>query len=386
MLVLVSYVQFQKGENKKLPKLRKFTFLWISSIFVIFTVGCQSMNQFSPEQVIANALESDENITYYGELLMSFEGMEGLEDTKIKEWRKNEKVRLEMSLEDEAVTIVLDGESTLVYNESEKKAFLSVLANELDVENLYVNPREQVELMLELVQDTHDIETVGEETIAGRESIHMVAKRKEGVKSLYGNQEMWIDKENWLLLKFKSMSGDVQVSMEYTKIDFDVDNDDSLFELDVPDDVEVKDVSNDFDQESEISLEEIPEKLEQPVLYIPDDEEHQIDKISFIEMEGEFSYKDVTIDYKRSDGLPLMSLTLLQGDGNEQLMEEERKALEEIGDFIQIRDKEAHYMHQQQFHHVSWAENGINYSIHLIDPNSTIEDVQKWTEEMVEIK
>ena len=94
------------------------------------------MNQFSPEQVIANALESDENITYYGELLMSFEGMEGLEDTKIKEWRKNEKVRLEMSLEDEAVTIVLDGESTLVYNESEKKAFLSVLANELDVENL----------------------------------------------------------------------------------------------------------------------------------------------------------------------------------------------------------------------------------------------------------
>src|SRR5690606_18892187 len=128
----------------------------------------------------------------------------------------------------------------------------------------------------------------------------------DGEKSLYGDQELWIDKENWLLLKAKSISGDVQVNMEYTKIDFDMDIDDRQFELDIPDGVEVHDMEDISQQDTEISLDEIPEKLEQPVLIIPDHDLHQIDKITFYEMDGEFAYQDVTIDYKRNDGLPLI--------------------------------------------------------------------------------
>lgn len=386
MSVRALFVPFRKGEKIKLLELRKFTLLCISSLFIILLIGCQSMNQFSPEQVIANALETDKDVTYYGEIEMSVEGIDEMEEIKIQEWRKDEKVRLEMTSDTEAVTVVLDGESALVVNESEKTAFLSALAYEINPDELYLNPQEQIELLLEIVQDTHDIETIGEETVAGRETIHMSAKKRDGEKSLYGDQELWIDKENWLLLKAKSISGDVQVNMEYTKIDFDMDIDDRQFELDIPDGVEVHDMEDISQQDTEISLDEIPEKLEQPVLIIPDHDLHQIDKITFYEMDGEFAYQDVTIDYKRNDGLPLMSLTLFKGDGNEELSEEEREALGEIEEYVQIRDVEGHFIDEEQFRNVSWTENGIHYSIHMIDPSTTLEDVQKWAEEMKEIK
>ena len=81
-----------------------------------------------------------------------------------------------------------------------------------------------------------------------------------------------------------------------------------------------------------------------------------------------------------------MSLTLFKGDGNEELSEEEREALGEIEEYVQIRDVEGHFIDEEQFRNVSWTENGIHYSIHMIDPSTTLEDVRKWAEEMEEIK
>src|SRR5699024_7368029 len=173
----------------------------------------------------------------------------------------------------------------------------AILLEGVEAADFNMDPREQIEMLMQTVQDTHQIEIAGEEVIAGRDTIHMIATKPDGVKSLFGEQEWWIDKETWLLLKIKSTSGDDMVHMEYTKIDFDAKMEDSLFEIDIPEGVEVEKMDNELSQGDDITIEEIPGKLAQSVFYIPSQDAHEIDTISYIETEGEFAYKDVTIDY-----------------------------------------------------------------------------------------
>ncbi|MEI3613371.1 LolA family protein [Pseudogracilibacillus sp. SO30301A] len=353
-----------------------FALIGLSSLFV---VGCSNMNQYSPEQVFSNALETDNGTSYYGEMEMSIVGMGENETSFLKEWRQNERSRVEMEVDGGRVIAINDGKSLIVYEEKEKKAF-SFEAGE--IQELHMNPKEQVEMLLEMIQDTHDIQNVGEEEVNGRSTFHMVAQKQKDKKSLYDDQEIWIDKEHWVVLKMNSASGDVQINTEYKKIDFNAKIDESRFQLDLPEDVEIESF-DDFDEEEEITLTDIPEKMNNPsVLHIPNTEEHEVDKISFIEIEGDPSYQDVTIDYKRN-GLPLMTLTIFTADEET----EDTKDIFAAGfEKETIRGEEGVYIDVEDLHFISWSEGGLSYSIEIIDPNVTLDMVKQWAEEMEEIK
>lgn len=354
--------------------------LLLIGLLFILLLGCGNMNQFTPEQVITNALEAENELTYYAEMEMTVDGLDELENIAVKEWRHNEKSRVEMETDGELILTVSDGQSFTMYEEKENKAFKM---EDDDLSELNRNPREEVEMFLDMVRDTHDIETVGEEEIANRPAFHMVAKKRDDQKSLLGDQEIWIDKDHWVVLKMKTMSGDMQSNMEYTTIDFDQKIDDSTFQLDLPEDVVIEDFE-DFDDgysEEEIALTDIPDKMKQSVLYIPDSDKHQLDTISFIEIEGEPSYQDVTIDYKKNE-LPLMTLTIVALDDEES---DEDLDIEDSFEKEKIRNKEGLYMELNEFRSISWSEGDLRYSIEMIDPNITLEMVKEWAEEMEEI-
>ncbi len=343
------------------------------SLSILFVVGCGKMNQFSPEQVIANALEAENELSYYGEMEMTIGGMGENETLFLKEWRQNERSRVEIEDDGGQVIAVNDGKAIIMYEEKEKKA---ISFEDEELQELNMNPKEQVEMLLEMIRDTHDIKTVGEEEIAGRSTFHMVADRQKDKKSLYDNQEIWIDKEHWVVLKMNSASGDLQINMEYKKIDFNAKIDESQFQLDLPEDVEIES----FDEEGEeITLTDIPEKMNSSsVLYIPNTEEHEIDKISFIEIEGDPSYQDVTMDYKQN-GLPLLTLTILTADEET----EDTKDIFAAGfEKETIRGEEGLYFDVEELHSISWSEGGLRYSINIIDPNVTLDMVKQWAEEM----
>src|SRR5699024_7816049 len=109
------------------------------------------------------------------------------------------------------------------------------------------------------------------------------------------------------------------------------------------------------------TIEEIPGKLAQSVFYIPSQDAHEIDTISYIETEGEFAYKDVTIDYKQN-GLPLMSLTMVQVGEEENLTEEAFEELDDFGETLTIRGEKGVLIDEQSIRNISWTEAGINYS------------------------
>lgn len=355
------------------------TFLLITILSLL--VGCGKMNSYSPEQVITNALESENVPTYYGELKMTMDNVEELQHVTVTEWRHQDKSRVEMMSGDDLTVMVHNGASLTLYEENENKAFVF---EDDDMSGLNMNPREQVEMLLDMIRDTHDIEKVGEAEIAGRPAFHMVAKKRKDEKSLFGDQELWIDKEHWVVLKMKSRSGDTQSDIEYTKIDFDTKMDESVFEMELPDDVVIENMDDlNAGTEEELTLEEIPDKIGQSVLYIPDGKSHKMDKITFMEIQGEPIYKDVTIDYKQ-DGLPLMTLTIISTDG----MEEEEEATEVLDDSFEketIRGKEGLLTEMDQFRSISWDEGGLRYSINIIDPNTTWEMVKEWASHMKKI-
>src|SRR5690625_7190830 len=95
-----------------------------------------------------------------------------------------------------------------------------------------------------MVRDTHDISMEGEEEVAGRKAHHLVATPKENDTTLFGKQDMWIDNENWFVLKMISNSGDHQTEAVYKHIDFGVNIAAEKFELDLPKDVDTKELDD----------------------------------------------------------------------------------------------------------------------------------------------
>src|SRR5690625_7262971 len=85
-------------------------------------IGCSTMKSFSPDNVISNVLAADNEVTYYGEMELSFQLKEETETFEAKEWRQNNKSRVEMVAEEEQIIALSDGESITVYNEEENSA------------------------------------------------------------------------------------------------------------------------------------------------------------------------------------------------------------------------------------------------------------------------
>ena len=346
-------------------------------------VGCNQMNQFSPEQVIQNTLASEnESIAYYGEIEMKIDGFEELDNSIIKEWRSNDKSRVEMEVNGDLNVTVSDGTSMIIYEEIENKA---LQINDMELDDFSFDPKEQIELLLDMLQDTHDIETIGEETVANRPTIHLKAEKRSDQPSLYGDQEFWIDKEHWMVLKMKMIDDGVESHMEYTKVDFNPNLEDSLFQLDLPEDVVIEEIDHLHENlhEEKIALKDIPNKLNEKVLYIPNSKERELDNITYTNMEGVPPYQEVSLDYKK-DGLPLMTVTIMNLD--DALEPEEIDLLEEGGEEVTIRNEKGSFLDVNGLRTLSWGEGNIRYSIHIIDPNVNIEEVQTWVNEMEEIK
>src|SRR5690625_3098157 len=134
----------EKGGKTRLLGRNK-TLLLLTSLLFIFVYGCSKWNQFSPEQVITNALEAENSISYSAVLKMAMDGIAEVDDEVIiKEWRKYEKSRVEMDVDGRLLQCVSDGNSIITYDANESKAY------KLDhdsLEDFYMPPREQVEML-----------------------------------------------------------------------------------------------------------------------------------------------------------------------------------------------------------------------------------------------
>lgn len=340
-------------------------------------VGCSSeSSQFSPEQIIDQSLkEVDSTVNYYAEAELTYADIENQAETMVmKEWRKDGKARIEMTSkdEDDKAISVLNGEMSMTYAVNEKKAYFFEEAELLELNQPSL--KDQANFILNLIGDTHDISIEGEAEVVGRDTFHIVAKEKEK-GSLFGDQELWIDKENWMVLKMISTSGDSQSESIYTKLDFDMDISDEMFSLDLPDDVEMINL-NDFNDTSEVSLEEATSRLGKSFLYFTENDQLKIASIEKSELTGEINRVEIDMNYTKNE-LPLLTLSLFETS-------------EDIGDLdlvqgeepVTIRGQEGSYMEIGDTRTLFWQEDGMSYSIIIIDPNLTMDELKQMVEDM----
>lgn len=342
--------------------------------------GCSfAENQYSPEQVIQNALEETAEIgAYYAEEEIIYRGNgQEIEHLIIKDWYSGDgKIRSETANKDgsDKTIAVNDGTSFTTYFVDQNEVFIFENPN-----HSFSQPssKEQSEMLLKTIEDTHTVSMKGEKRIANRMAYHLLAKANEE-SVLLGDLEYWIDQENWMILKTISNTGDGKLETVYTTIDFDVEIPSAIFTIDLPEDVTNLSVEdNSGATEVAITIEEAAEIMGKSLLYFPENEEREIAKVEKKELGGESQRKEVNIDYEK-DGLPLFSFSVFEV--SEQIAHEDSKYPGEK--HVKIRGQEGTSLELDDFRSVFWEENGLSYSVVLVNPNLTFEELIDMTAEM----
>ncbi|MBU5267310.1 LolA family protein [Virgibacillus proomii] len=344
--------------------------------------GCTpESNHYSPQEMVNQALAAEvKPLAFYGEStsVISENGKEVKRFT-MKEWRNDEgKIRTELQGGDrgEKWVSVNDGTSVISYDQTQNQA---VIIDDPEILELnQPSPKKQVDFILEKIVKTHEISDGKEEEIAGRKTQHIIAEPKKD-NNLYGKQELWIDKENWIVLKMISVIGDQTQETIYNEIDFDTNIPEEKFSLDLPKDVEIKNL-NEESPVREITLEDVPKELGKSILYIPETNEWQIDKVELIEFSGEFKRKEVSMDYIKND-VPFLNLSVFKTPDkaiDENLLPNEQT--------ITIRGKRGTYTNDESFHSLLWDENGLRYSLLIDNQNIELKQIKELIEKMVLFK
>lgn len=348
---------------------------------VFLMSGCSNeTNQYTPEEVINNALKEKNPLgSYYAEAEMTIEFGEEVEHLMLKEWQSEDgKTKAETQHVDgsNSSVSVNNGEEFIIFEEEQNKAF--ILEDPELLEFNKPSPKEQAMHLLEMIRDTHEISSKGEEEIIGRTVYHLKAEAKEN-NQLLGDQEMWIDKESWLVLKLISQSGDSVSEMAYTKIDFDPEFSADTFSLTLPDDVIVENLDEVVNEPDEITLEDAVKALQTSFYYIPEEDGIEISTIEKIELAGvEIQRTEIDMTYVKND-LPLLSIGMFEAP--------EGLAGEDLGmpgeEEVTIRNQQGFYTEMEGFRGLLWQEDGLNYSVVIYDPNFTLEDIQQLAETMI---
>jgi len=353
----------------KFTRLRNIAGMFGVGVLAMGLFGCSSESQFLPEQVINNALErAKEPASYYLEAEMrTVEGGKETERILLKEWVSEEgQRRTETQYADGSgkSIAVHDGAKLISYQPETNQAFLIENAELSELNQM--SPKHQAEQLLNMIRDTHEITGGGEEKIAGREAYRLNAKAKDK-DSLIGDQELWIDKENWMVLKMVSASGDVRSEMVLTEVDLNPAIPAETFVLELPEHVQIVDLEE-MNRTTEVTLAEAAENIGAAFLYFPESGGLSISRIELAELAGELKRKEVNFDYQK-DGLPSFTMTVFPSpeDSGEDIG---RLPGEEA---VTVRGQEGTYMEMGDFRSLVWQENGLNYSIVFVDPNLTLE-------------
>lgn len=348
---------------------------------VVGLFGCSfEGSQYSPEQVINNALEETVEIgAYYAEseTVVSEKGEE-IERSYMKEWRSDDgKIRIEGGAEEEdgeEVITVNDGEALILYEVDRGQASI---IDDPEVLNLNMpSPKERANQLLKTVEDTHEISIEDEEKVAGREAYKLVAKVKEE-KAFIGDLALWVDKENWMVLKIVANLGDIDSETVYTKIDLKPELTADLFSLDLPEGVEVQNL-DDLQETTEISLDEVASSIGKPFYYFPEADGVEISTVELDELRGEIARNEVNMEYMKNDS-PLFTFSVFE---TPEVLEDDLE-IEIPGETpVDVRGNEGMKMDSGDFRLLSWSEEGVNYSIILHDVDLTFEALLEMTDKM----
>lgn len=343
--------------------------LILFSVMTLILGGCSQNMEVSAEEIIQNAIELEKDVnTYQGisEMKM-FEGEELSEHIILEEYvegKKRKVVTRDQLLDQESVALN-DGETMLMYDKANNQATEMDMTELADFAN--ISPKEQFKNIIEIMNDTHSYEVVGEEKVLDYDTYHIQMKANE-TDNLFGDMELWVDQKTWFIVKVVSEVGDARTEFAYTELDFSPKFAEDTFTLDIPDDVEIANLEESFAPDT-VTLEEAEEALGQAFLVFPEDE-FLLSSMQMYNFSSELDRYELELMYSSKEGIPLFSLSVFPTP-DDMVVEEAD---------LEIRGNAAEY--EELINSILWDEDGLRYSIIIANPDVEQEEVVKWTENM----
>ncbi|MCM3207308.1 hypothetical protein M3637_22905 [Paenibacillus illinoisensis] len=311
-------------------------------------------------------------VSYYAEGVMKVWSDDKLSHTMhIKEWVDGETGRKRTETEENGHIsyAVNNGTDITIYEKETGTAY------SMNVSDTGQQPEQTQKQMLvdqlERLRDSHDVDMMGQEELHGQEVIHIKLMPKEnGTLSI--SSEYWVDPKTWMIVKVISTYGDEKSEMVYDPIQYDPEFSEDTFVIDIPEEVEVKDL-NDLSQRSEVSLEEAEQALGQPFLQDMSGE-LELSRVEMFSSSGELGRDEVTLYYVNNDKVEVSLSVFKAPDENvdDTLLPDESK--------VEVRDTEGSYM--KSIRNISWTENGLRYSIMGENEEWTKEKLQAWAKDL----
>lgn len=354
----------------------------VTVIASLFT-GCSLKGDvLIPEEVITNVMKANEKTkSYYAEFKVdSYENEKLIESINFKQWSDNSngKIKTRIETEDKTsgkVVTTNDGDKMISYTEKDKKAFSMKIGTELSLGS-NTNYKDQLINQLGNISKTHQLTFKGEENVGSFKTYHISAVAKEK-NSIMGNQEYWIEKSNWFLVKSSVESGNSKIISEYTKLDFSPKFEDSLFVQKLPSEVKVENIEDVAkNNETTIDLKEGAKIAGKPLLYLKENSAYKLKEVKYLNVE-KTKHKEINQIYEK-DGAPAFTLTTII---NEKSVSNEENLKLPGEKEITIRGKKATIM--EEIKCISWVENDLNYNVLVENPQITMDNAKKLVESLV---
>ncbi|NNU74472.1 LolA family protein [Clostridium estertheticum] len=360
------------------------TLIGLSVVASLFT-GCSTKGDvIIPEEVITNVMKANEKSkSYYAEFKMdSYENQKLKESMLFKQWNDNSsgKVKTRIETEDKTsgkVVTTNDGDKLISYTAKDKKAFSMKIGSELALGS-NTSYKDQLINQLGNISKTHQLTFKGEETVGNFKTYHISAVAKEK-NSIIGDQEYWIEKSNWFLVKSSSESGNNKSIMEYSKLNFSPKIDDSIFVQKLPSDVKVESIEDAAkNNETTIDLKKASKITGKPMLTLKENSTYKLKEVKYLNIEKS-KHKEINQIYEKNGALAFTLTTVINGTKVIDSVDENLKIPGE--EKITIRGKKGSEM--KDIKCISWSENDLNYSILVGNPKITMEDAKKIVEALV---
>lgn len=358
-----------------------------------FISGCESIGDKSllPEEIIATAIETNEEVKdYYMVSTMEIYLNDELVDEMVtKEWSGriygDLKRRTETTSKEDGKTIsVMDEKEAIIYQEDTNEVFTMTYEIE-EIGNLNKSLKRRTMDELAILKKQYTIKNLGEEEINGIKTFHLkgIPKKED---SLFGDYEMWIDKDNWLVVKSITSTGDQKIITKNKEIDFSPKLQASMFKLDIPEDAELVNIDDFSPDIEEITIEEANKELNGRLLYVKD-QIYKLEKVQYLRSKSEDMDDEIIFDYSK-DGENLFNITVIkrskeemQGffEANEQLIRGHLAFIEE--DVISLRQDKG-LVSEGILNIITFYENELMYSLVLEENKITIQEAIDVIEKM----
>lgn len=325
----------------------------------------------SAEEIMRKAVEAGEGMDHYYTLSESkvYQGTELMEHSILEEYVANGKRKTithdQLEGEDKRTEALNDGAKTIIYDKYNHRAFEMDITADGDVESH--DSTGKMNGMMGITKDTHALEIIGEEKILDFDTFHIEAKAKIS-DHVFGDTDLWVDQKTRFIIKMISEVGGIRTELDYKKIDISPVFAEDTFTLNIPDDVEIKDLEA-FAPDT-VTLAEAEEILKQSFYLFPEDE-FILKDIEMHHIDGIITRDELNLTYYSKADMPMFYLSIFHSPEGMEIEKAD----------VEIRGRKAAY--EKVVNSITWDEERLRYSIIMIGSEVEKNEMIERTESMV---